>query len=195
MGMGHQQRGWTSHPPTPAVEHPHHPGLSPTLFRHPRLLCGHGCSLPCGRERWLGGFFVSIFGNPGRAVPHPQAFGIWDGKFHLWGRYGNEQSWEGGLQRERRRQLGGAPKVCPPPSLDSLRSIQKDPVSCAHLRLAAPSPPLVFGGHEQRCARIAPPWGPAEILLLPAQGCCPPSSLDTSGGICSPVLRLMSRRA
>lgn len=113
----HQHRGWISCSPT--AEHPCHSRLSPDPRLSPMLWLSPPSSTaavaaPCphGWECWLGGFFVSIFGNPGRAVPHPQAFGIRDGKFHLWGRYGNEQSWEGGLWRKT-TAAGGAPKASP----------------------------------------------------------------------------------
>lgn len=84
LGQSPRHRGRTRRrPPTPPPSIPTIPGSAPWSSFAPRLLCGPGWSLPRGRERWLGGFFVSIFGNPGRAVPHPQAFGIRDGKFHL----------------------------------------------------------------------------------------------------------------
>lgn len=124
------------------------PGSAPcSSFAPLWLLCSQGCSLPRGWECWLGGFFVSIFGNPGRAAPHPQAFGIRDGKFHLWGRYGNEQSREGGLQRERETPAArGCSQSDPHPSPASLPSTQKDPGTHARLGLAAPSPPLGLQG-------------------------------------------------
>lgn len=171
----HQHWGWISCSPT--AEHPCHPRLSPSPRLSPMLWLSPPSSVaavaaPCphGRECWLGGFFVSIFGNPGRAVPHPQAFGIRDGKFHLWGRYGNEQSWEGGLWRKTPAAGGGLPKH-PPCSLDSLHSTQKEPGTLLMPPDGCSIPPPGLWG-SVRCARAASPWGPAEILTLPAQGYC-----------------------
>lgn len=59
----------------------------------------------------------------------------------------------------------------PPCSLDSLHSTRKEPGTLLMPPDGCSIPtPGLWG--SVRCARAASPWGPAEILVLPAQGCC-----------------------
>lgn len=76
----------------------------------------------------------------------------------------------------------------PPCSLDSLHSTQKEPGTLL-MPLDGCSIPTARLWGSMRCARAASPWGPAEILVLPAQGCCQwdllsnPWLMSSAGGL------------